>query len=232
MYRSLDAHKIIATIETLRARITDRFPDSGVGKVCGELLDIARESQKRCEWIRSPLKLLRAGVGLIIVLIVGGVIETLMQVDFGQVKFHFADFVQVMEAGTNELVLVGASIIFLVTVEKRVKRSRSVKAINELRTLAQVIDMHQLTKDPERVLGSWATTPHSPKETLNSFQLIRYLDYCSEMLSLSSKVGALYGQSFPDDAVLGSIHELETLTTGLSSKIWQKIAILHSFESA
>ena len=45
------------------------------------------------------------------------------------------------------------------------------------------------------------------------------------------KVAALYGQSFPDGVVLGSVNELQTLTTGLSRKIWQKIMILHRFET-
>ena len=231
MYRYLDAPKIIETIETLRTRIGERFPDSGLGQVCGDLLEVSKESQKRCEWIRSPQKGLRWGVGIIIAILVVGLIETLLQFDFSQTRFQLGDFVQMLEAGMNATVLVGASIIFLITVETRVKRSRSLKAINELRTLAQVIDMHQLTKDPERVLGTWTATQHSPKQTMDSFQLTRYLDYCSEMLSLCGKVAALYGQSFPDGVVLGSVNELQTLTTGLSRKIWQKIMILHRFET-
>lgn len=231
MYRFLDAPKIIETIATLRDRISERFPDSGLGKVCGDLLEVSKESQKRCEWIRSPLKGLRWGVGLIIAILVVGLVETLLQFDFSQTRFQLGDFVQILEAGMNATVLVGASIIFLITVETRVKRARSLKAINELRTLSQVIDMHQLTKDPERVLGTWTATAHSPKQTMDSFQLVRYLDYCSEMLSLCGKVAALYGQSFPDGVVLGSVNELQTLTTGLSRKIWQKIMILHRFET-
>jgi hypothetical protein len=65
---------------------------------------------------------------------------------------------------------------------------------------------------------------------MTPFQLSRYLDYCSEMLSMCGKVAALYSQSFPDDVVLGSVNGLQTLATGLSRKIWQKIMILHRFE--
>jgi len=230
VYRVLDASKIIHTIATLRDRIGERFPDCGLGKVCGDLLEAAKESQKKCEWIRRPHNGLRVGVGLVIAIIVVGLIETLLQFDFGQTRFQLGDFVQLLEAGMNAVVLIGASIIFLITVETRFKRARSLKAINELRALAQVIDMHQLTKDPERVLGHWTATEHSPKQAMDAFQLTRYLDYCSEMLSLCGKVAALYGQSFPDDVVLGSVNELETLTTGLSRKIWQKIMILHRYE--
>ena len=47
MYRSLDSEKILATIETLSRRIAERFPGSGLSRVCEELLTIAGESQRR-----------------------------------------------------------------------------------------------------------------------------------------------------------------------------------------
>jgi hypothetical protein len=90
-----------------------------------------------------------------------------------------------------------------------------------------VIDMHQLTKDPERVLRTdWESTPSSPTETMSPFLLTRYLDYCSEMLSILGKVAALYVQDFDDEVALAAVNEIEALTTGLSRKIWQKIMIL------
>jgi hypothetical protein len=39
-------------------------------------------------------------------------------------------------------------------------------------------------------------------------------------------VAALYAQTFDDPVVLSAVEELETLTTALSGKIWQKIMIL------
>jgi hypothetical protein len=62
---------------------------------------------------------------------------------------------------------------------------------------------------------------------MSSFELSRYLDYCSEMLSLTGKVGALYVQNLHDPVALASVNEIETLTTGLSRKIWQKLMIIH-----
>ena len=57
-------------------------------------------------------------------------------------------------------------------------------------------------------------------------ELGRYLDYCSELLSVTSKLAALLVQYFNDEVVLGAVNEIETLTTGLSGKIWQKIRLL------
>jgi hypothetical protein len=61
----------------------------------------------------------------------------------------------------------------------------------------------------------------------SAVQLTRYLDYFSEMLSLVGKVAVLLAQKFEDDVALQAVNDIETLTTGLSQKIWQKVSILH-----
>lgn len=50
------------------------------------------------------------------------------------------------------------------------------------------------------------------------------------MLSLIGKVAALYAQDFDDQVALAAVNEIETLATGLSRKIWQKIMIIHQLE--
>ncbi len=225
-YRVLNATKIIKTIGNLHQRITERFPESGLANVCMELLQLCNESRKRCEWIDRPLIGLRIGIGVVITIILAVAVEAILVGKFGESDLQLTNFVNLLEAILNTSVLIGASILFLVTVETRIKRHRAIKAINELRTLAQVIDMHQLPKNPDRFGKGWKSTEHSPKETLTPFELSRYLDYCSEMVSLCGKVAALYGQSLQDDVVLSAVTDIESMTTGLSRKIWQKINLL------
>ena len=86
--------------------------------------------------------------------------------------------------------------------------------------------MHQLTKDPERLMSPQPDTDSSPSRSMTAPELGRYLDYCSEMLSLTSKIAASFVQSFNDPVVLSTVNEIETLVTGLSGKIWQKITLL------
>ena len=57
-------------------------------------------------------------------------------------------------------------------------------------------------------------------------ELGRYLDYCSELLSLTSKIAALFVERFNDPVTLSAVNEIESLTAGLSRKIWQKISML------
>lgn len=231
MYRSLDSEKIVETIGKLRRRIDERFPGAGLGKVCRELLTIAEESRERSAWIATPHRSLRVVTWLLLVIMAGGLVVVLANAAWPRGGFDLVGLVQVSEAGLNDTILLGAAALFLATAEVRIKRGRALKAIHELRALAHVIDMHQLTKDPEQLPARGPETAPSPKRALRASELIRYLDYCSEMLSLIGKLAALYVQKFDDPVALAAVNEVEELTTGLSRKIWQKIMILNTFLS-
>jgi len=227
-YRQLDAEKTISTLQVLRNRILERFAQSSLAGVAAELCDIAGESKKRIEWIERPHRGLRAVVAFVIflsVLLIGYGISELVHGKDEQMGA--AEAVGILESALNEVIIIGAALLFLFSLEARIKRTRSLQVLHDLRALAHVIDMHQLTKDPNHILTADATpTKSSPKRLLTPFQLTRYLDYCSEMLALIGKLAALYAQSLPDPVVVGAVNDIETLTTGLSRKIWQKIVII------
>ena len=223
----LHADKIVETVATLGRRIEERFPGSGLGGVCASLWRIARQAKERSEQIQRPIVLLRAGVMALLVLIGAGLVATVLSLELPRHGLDLADFIQVLEAGINDVVLIGAAVFFLVTVEGRVKRRRGLDALHELRSIAHVIDMHQLTKDPERAVSKPDRTAASPERAMSPEQLGRYLDYCSEMLSLTGKVAAVYIRDFQDPVVLSAVNEIEDLTTALSRKVWQKLMVLH-----
>lgn len=78
----------------------------------------------------------------------------------------------------------------LILVSQEAKASVDyVAGAHQLRSIVHIVDMHQLTKDPERL-------------------------------------AALFVQHFNDPVVLSTVNEVETLVTGLSGKIWQKITLL------
>ena len=126
----------------------------------------------------------------------------------------------------NEIVLIGLAILFLVTWERRIKRQRVLKALGELRSIAHVVDMHQLAKDPKLLLEKGGARYDAELDAMSPRDLIHYLDYCSEVLSLTSKLAALYLEAFENSVVIGAVNEVENLVSGLSRKIWQKIMIL------
>jgi hypothetical protein len=89
-----------------------------------------------------------------------------------------------------------------------------------------VIDMHQMTKDPDTLSADYEPTDASPKRLLTAAELTRYLDYCSEMLAITGKLAALYAQAVADEGVASAVNDIETLGSNLSRKIWQKITLL------
>lgn len=230
MYRKLRPDSTIATIERLKHRIEERFPGSGLSRVCSELCAVANASRWRAERIARPNYTLRVIVGLVVACGMLGLGYSISVMEISLRKIDAGELVQISDAAMNDVVLIGAAILFLVTAEIRIKRSRALEALHELRSIAHVIDMHQLTKDPSRLQRGVILTPSSPKSEMSAYELTRYLNYCSEMLSLTGKVAALYAQSLRDTGVLSAVNEVESLTTGLSRKIWQKIVILHRLD--
>ena len=227
----LDAEKVAQTVNCLRKRIGERFPDSGLLKICEQMESISAKTQQRSAEISAPIWWIRwTGWTLIGMVAAACIILTfVLESGFKPSEFTLRSFMELGDPVFNEIVLLGALIFFLFSLETRVKRHRALKAIHELRSIAHVIDMHQLTKDPERVMTTkYKSTTLSPKPALDRFQLRRYLDYCSEMLSLTGKMAALYVQNFDDGVALAAVNEVESLTTGLSNKIWQKIMILYN----
>lgn len=220
------------TIAQLQERIDERFPNSGLGKVCAALRGIAKDAERKSAWLGRPLYWLRILAMLMIAVILTGLVGQFLLFKWTtDESIDWTEAIQGMEAAVNEIFLIAAGIFFMVTLESRYKRSKGLKAVHELRSIAHVIDMHQLTKDPERSQGkSYQATKSSPVVTMDNFQLRRYLDYCSEMLSLTGKIAAVYLNRFDDSVMASAVNEVENLTTDLSRKIWQKIMILHSFE--
>ncbi len=224
----LRADHISRTAKKLSQRIFERFPKSGLFEISEELLKLGEKAEADAPSIARPIYWVRILVGLLIafIVVVGSslVLTVLTNADeLSQVAL--IDLLEGLEAGTQQLILFGIAVFFLVTLESRIKRGRALRRIHELRSMAHVIDMHQLTKDPDYYRGETIDTIHSPKRELSLAELMRYLDYCSELLSLTSKIAALYIQRFSDSVVLASVSDVEHLCDGLSRKIWQKMNI-------
>lgn len=133
---------------------------------------------------------------------------------------------QGIEATINTVILAVLGLLALVRTEERIKRKKVFRQLHGLRSLIHVIDMHQLTKDPAALSADFKPTAHSPQRITNAADLARYLDYCSEMLSITGKVAALFAQSVNDDVVIDGVNDIENLSSNLSRKIWQKITLI------
>lgn len=225
-YRSLDAAKIVATLDALVRRIDERFPERGLGQVARELLTLAQRDGRRAAAMAHPYWLLRLGVAAIVVGGVAAQVFIAAHVRVADATTDVFNLFQGVEAALNMLIIMGAGVFFLTTLEERMKRRRILGDLHELRSIVHVVDMHQLTKDPTVVLDGSKRTKSSPAREMSEFELTRYLDYCAEMLALAAKVAALYAQNMRDPVVIAAVNDIEGLASHLSGKIWQKIIIL------
>ena len=234
-YRALQARSIIATIDRLQLRIAERFAERGLAQVCVQLAETARRDNERVEALRKPNLVVRAGVLSIGVLSVATLFLLLRQVNQlrllrlfqpGDEAGAMLTLFQGIDSAVNIIIFFGVGLFFLLRHEERDKRRLALDDLYELRSIAHVIDMHQLTKDPTTLLATENRTASSPTDAMSPFELVRYLDYCSEMLSLVAKVAALYAQDMRDPVVIETVSDLESMTTNLSRKIWQKISIV------
>ncbi len=226
MQMTLNADKIIATVDTLAQRIAERFPEAGLTRVALDFTKVAREIHLDAVALGRPnwrLRVATTGIfvaGLVLFAFV------FKELQFNAPLNEAGTLVQIVEPAANIAILVALGIAFLIRFEGRWKRKQAMTSLHSLRSMIHVIDMHQLTKDPSLLLDTIAPTASSPKRTMGQIEIQRYLNYCSEMLSLAGKLAALYPQTIQDEVVIDTVNELETLSTNLTGKIWQKIMIL------
>ena len=228
-YTFLESDKIISSLEVLSTRIYERFPQSGLFQVSEQLLTFGRNAKKDAEWVARPIMLLRIFSGLFVLLFIIAAIWTLrnfMILEADKELLRLENFIPLLEAGMNDIILIGAGIFFLISAETRIKRRRVLNSLHRLRVFAHIIDMHQLHKDPERLLQRGELTPSTPVINMTSFELNRYLDYCSELLSLTGIIAGLYAQNSEDSVLVDAVSDIEQLTNGISRKIGQKLMIL------
>ena len=228
MYRALRAEKITDTIEALARRISERFPGSGLWNVCNDLVEVSRQTAQRIVDVSRPhwgLRLMLAIIQALTLLALYFLAQFAMSL---RASDELSDFLQGFDAAISLAIFVGGAAFFVWTFEGRWKRDRALQALHELRAIVHVIDMHQLTKDPS-MLGA-ARVSSSPQRNMTPFELMRYLDYCSEMLSLTAKLAALYAEKISDPVVVDTVGDIERLTSALSAKIWQKISMVQQLE--
>src|SRR5262245_34227794 len=122
--QTLDADQILKTLRRLEQRIAERFPERGLLLICRDLINIGEQAQQRSTSIAKPNLALRAFVLIAIVAAIDGlvVVGISINVPIGTPEIFGA--VQGIEAAANIVVLLGAALFFLISLETRLKRNR------------------------------------------------------------------------------------------------------------
>ncbi len=208
--RHLDPAKLIKTSDNLAAWIDRDFNHSHLSVVAANVQRLTQEAVVTAQRIRRPIWLLRIGIWGLCLAFVAGAVHQLVTHRLDEI-LHFLDETK------GAALYLGAFLLAFITLEVRFKRRRAIKAVNELRAVAHIVDMHQLAKDQTIEEFREHTTPE---------QMERYLHACIALLALLSKIGQLYVEHFPDTVATQAVNEFEMIATGLSDKIWMKILSL------
>jgi hypothetical protein len=227
VFRKLDESKIVDSLTALRDRIENQFPDSGLGRVADELIAVADEVTECADYLSATNWPIRIFAGLLIAAMFLVLYLAAPRVELPEGAHKFSDVASIA-AVCNIAAVVGVAVLFLLRLETILKRRRAHAVLHELRSLAHVIDMHQLAKDPAGRRLPEPEIAESPKGAMNPQSLLRYLDYCTDLLSLTGKLSALLVQRFNDEVVLDEVNEIEALASALSDRIWQKTRLLET----
>jgi hypothetical protein len=228
-YQHLEAERVLATVDRLRLRIQARFGERGLTRVASELArsvgQVSDETGASHARIRRTTLVARCASFLIVLAGMVALGLALSDAANGGPQKSF-DWLPLVESTINNVVYAAIAVLFLWALPERLERRNLLSLLHRLRSLAHVIDMHQLAKDPEQVTDSYHPTAQSLPNDLTAEQLHHYFAYCTELLSLVAKAAALCAEHTTDSVVLDTVSTLENLTTDLSSKIWQKISLL------
>jgi hypothetical protein len=214
--RHLNPAKLARTSEALTEWIGREFSKAHLAQVGANIHRLTQEAVVKAQKIRRPIWPLRIGTWLLILAFLAGAVHQLATQDLRDI-LHFLDDTK------GAAIYIGGFLVVCITLEVRLKRRRALRAINELRAVAHIVDMHQLAKDQ---------TIEEFRETMTAEKMESYLHACIALLALLSKIGQLYVEHFPDTVATQAANDLEMITNGLSNKIWMKILSLKKFDIA
>lgn len=224
----LEASAVRESVEELHERIGARFPNRGLRGVAADLLVLIDQVQASATDTQGKVRALRVAsrvvmLGILLATVAAVALATRDATKAGLDSFKLLPLIETV---INDVVFAGIAAFFLYSFPERLRRGQILNLLFQLRSTAHIIDMHQLSKDPEQLKPSYIPTRVSKPLELSRDEMERYLDYCSELLAMVGKTAALCAEESRDNVVLDTVSRIETLTVGLSRKIWQKISTL------
>ncbi|MEJ6579944.1 MAG: hypothetical protein QNL33_15700 [Akkermansiaceae bacterium] len=212
---------------------TSKFPNAKLAGDSQWFIEVAFENEvaavaegtvARVPEIVKPKIFLRIMVGLLVVAVLSGPLLFSVLLSFSEEVNNLGHFLEATDAGLHLLLILTGGIIFLVGLENRLRRNHSLDALVEFRSLAHLVDLHQINKDPG--LDRMAAPVPDRRTVRSDAALAEYLDFSGDLLSIIGKLAAYYAQNLRDRVVLDAVTEIETLSSSLSNKLWLKIIVL------
>lgn len=219
--------RLTRALVILRRRIAERFPDSSLGEIAAEVLDLAHHTRARARRVRRPILAVRIGAHFLQVVLLGALVAGLyvlwgaaQGLPSGTSGPLWFGFLEAVEAAVALLLTIGGLSFGLVRFETGLRQSLVLREMQRFRTTLDVIDMHQLYKDPTYLL---LDTAAMPVRTMSLHQLLAYLGFCSELMTLTSKLASTYAVDITDPLVHQAVDDIQSyageLVRGIRTKL-------------
>ena len=185
----LDSGYVEETVGRLEARIRARFPDRRLGDAAHSLMTAVPQIHEGFEASKARRRHLRWATRAASAVIVLAALTALVLALKDPVLVgtdSSADWLPIIESTVNDVIFGSIAVFFLWALPERLERRTLLDLLHRLRSLAHVVDMHQLDKDPEQARRDYHPTSVSPsRRIMDAEELHHYLDYCSELVSAS-----------------------------------------------
>ena len=224
MSYKLNHEKFLLLAKSVHQKIEQRFASRGIERLAGKVYKVCLKASLETKhikhanyWLRGTIVFVLALVAILFFMLLKNII----------IKFPISltNLIQSLDAGISTLIYTSAGLVLLLNLERKLRRKKALGKLNELRSLAHLIDIHQIHKDPELILSG--QLKHSSGDPMSAQELSYYYNYCSELLMLLGKVATIYVQDDDDPATITAANEIESLVNDLSRKVWQKNMLLH-----
>lgn len=170
----------------------EEFPSSGLAAVANEVAAVSEGSVDRFHQIQKPRIMMRLMVGILVLCAISGPFLFSVLVNFSEEVTNLGDFLEATDAGLHMILLLAEGIVFLVGMKNRTRRHQALEALAEYRSLADLVELHQINKAPGLDLKE---APENDIRTVRTVEaLASYLDFSGVLLSIIGKLSAYYAQ--------------------------------------
>ena len=227
-FRKIDVTQIVSTAERLLRRSRERFPEAGLNELLSELLETSEASHGAVAKASRPAWWLRVILVACLVGFTSFLLWVSRLVRSSDDIMNVTVLVQTIWACVELLAVFGGSVVVMFSAEGKLRRRPLIKILSELRSLAHIIDLHQMPLLPPDLRSSLPPTASSPVSgsSMEAALLARYLGYSVEALGLVGLLSAYCAQDVSDQKVLDLAEQTENLALGLSQKITNKIGMV------
>ena len=196
------------------ARIRARFPDRRLGNVAAELGTAVPEIHggfEESKARRRQVRLVSRVTSVAVVVLASPSSPCALRDAFTRGTEHSFDWVPLVESLINDIVFTAIAVFFLWAMPERLERRTLLDLLHRLRSLAHVVDMHQLDKDPEQARADYVPTAKSRRHRMNAEDAAPLLRLLQRARLPDRKTAALCAERTSDPVVLHTVSEIETL---------------------